>query len=167
MLNIEEKRNKIKDYCIYLSENYVNPCAICPIAKVRKSDENCWADKGTENNNPNIERNYQLLVNAGLVKNDNQKEENVSNFPDDLKEFQKENNKQNTENKTSNAEYDLKHYYGYIFDSLVYRYKLAREMQARYEIECKHSKHDDAEHRANRDICRFIEILNEVMPKHD
>lgn len=64
------------------------------------------------------------------------------------------------------------HLKGYIFDSLVYRYKLAREQAMQYELiaakkEGNCRKEETIRHIANRDVMRFIEILDEVIGKHD
>ena len=62
-----------------------------------------------------------------------------------------------------------KHLNGYIFDSLVYRYQLARQELAKYKIYHGGSKHSPdyliemENHNANRDIMRFIEILDELV----
>ena len=59
---------------------------------------------------------------------------------------------------------------GYQFDSLVYRYIRAREQMAEYEYtkdpNVKNSK-DHYRLQANRDILRFIQILNEVIGEHE
>ncbi len=59
---------------------------------------------------------------------------------------------------------------GYQFDSLAYRYIRAREQMAEYEYtkdpNVKHSK-DYYRLQANRDIARFIQILNEVIGEHE
>ena len=62
---------------------------------------------------------------------------------------------------------------GYQFDSLVYRYIRARENMARYEyrIDSNSFKYKNVDFikyqdRAQRDIVRFIEILNEVIGEH-
>lgn len=60
---------------------------------------------------------------------------------------------------------------GYLFDSLVYRYIRAREHMA----ECEYLKNQADpkstwlvyKKMANRDILRFIELLNEAMGEHD
>lgn len=64
------------------------------------------------------------------------------------------------------------HLKDYIFDSLVYRYKLAREQAMQYELmiakkEGNYNKEDAIRHIANRDVMRFIEILDEAMGEHD
>ena len=57
-----------------------------------------------------------------------------------------------------------KHLNGYMFDSLVYRYQLARQELAKYI-----AYHDDKRSlrqetlNANRDIMRFIQILDELI----
>ena len=62
---------------------------------------------------------------------------------------------------------------GYGFDSLVFRYKLAREGQARLEYkEARSNKdysHDEQFYmdRANRDLMRFIQILDELLGEHN
>lgn len=65
---------------------------------------------------------------------------------------------------------------GYLYDSLVYRYIRAREKMAEYEYlrdqmssKPSHHLHDWMTYniRANRDIARFIDLLNEAMGEHD
>lgn len=65
-----------------------------------------------------------------------------------------------------------KHLKGYIFDSLVYRYKLAREKQADYEVRLardagKLYEDNNLREAAKRDELRFIEILEEVIGERD
>lgn len=66
-----------------------------------------------------------------------------------------------------------KHLKGYMFDSLVYRYKLARHKMTEMEIaEAKKAhdyKHDykDYYDMEERDVMRFIEILDEAIGEHD
>lgn len=59
------------------------------------------------------------------------------------------------------------HLKGYIYDSLVYRYQLARERQLLYEISREGSIPNSARKRYVRDVTKFIEILNEVIGEHD
>lgn len=71
--------------------------------------------------------------------------------------------------KALNADKKIK---GYAFDSLVFRYKMAREKQAEWEAynhtkEGHPSKADTAKSIAERDIMRFIQILNDVIGEHD
>lgn len=67
--------------------------------------------------------------------------------------------------KTKQDEKKLK---GYQYDSLVYRYIRAREKQAEYEyIYGKTSDRTTCDERANRDIMRFCQILNEVIGEHE
>ena len=63
---------------------------------------------------------------------------------------------------------------GYQFDSLVYRYIRAREQMAEYEhLRDKqsnisnHTEWTKYRQRANRDIMRFIQILDEVIGEHE
>lgn len=62
-----------------------------------------------------------------------------------------------------------KHLNGYIYDSLVYRYILARNNMAEWEWERDRHKHDRDWYFqiAERDIMRFCEILNEAIGEHD
>lgn len=63
---------------------------------------------------------------------------------------------------------DEKKLKGYQYDSLVYRYIRAREKQAEYEyIYGKTSDRTTCDERANRDIMRFCQILNEVIGEHE
>lgn len=60
---------------------------------------------------------------------------------------------------------------GYIFDSLVYRYKLAREQAMQYELyiakQNRSGKESAITQMAERDVMRFIEILDEAIGEHD
>ena len=56
----------------------------------------------------------------------------------------------------NNQEEHKKHLKGYIYDSLVYRYQLAR-----YKASLK------ARFNYDRDLMRFCEILNEAIGEHD
>lgn len=66
-----------------------------------------------------------------------------------------------------------KHLKGYMFDSLVYRYKLARhkmtEMEIAEERKSSHPRHDYNYYlkQEERDVMRFIQILDEVIGEHD
>ena len=69
----------------------------------------------------------------------------------------------------------IPHTKGYMFDSLVYRFKdyQARAFQAEvYDYKYKHNTSEiEARERVrdqhNRDLMRFIEILNEAIGEHD
>lgn len=57
-----------------------------------------------------------------------------------------------------------KHLNGYMFDSLVYRYQLARQELAKYVAYYNSNRSLEQETRnANRDIIRFIQILDELI----
>lgn len=57
-----------------------------------------------------------------------------------------------------------KHLNGYIFDSLVYRYQLARQELAKYIAYYNSNRPLEQENRnANRDIMRFVQILDELV----
>lgn len=65
---------------------------------------------------------------------------------------------------------------GYAFDSLVYRYRIAREAQARAEAENdlrsgRTDQRADAyrrhQERADRDLMAFVRILDDVIGEHD
>ena len=63
---------------------------------------------------------------------------------------------------------------GYGFDSLVLRYKMAREAQADFEFiraqqsgQANQSDWSRYQKRAERDIMRFIEILDDLIGEHD
>lgn len=62
-----------------------------------------------------------------------------------------------------------KHLKGYMYDSLIYRYKYARTQLA--ELEYKFGDDDKTlqfyRDLAERDIMRFIQILNEAIGEHD
>jgi hypothetical protein len=57
-----------------------------------------------------------------------------------------------------------KHLNGYMFDSLVYRYQLARQELAKY-ITCYglNRSLEQENMNANRDIMRFVQILDELV----
>lgn len=59
------------------------------------------------------------------------------------------------------------HLKGYIFDSLVFRYMIARNAQAELEIRKEGITYEKAKSRADRDKMRFIQILNEAIGEHD
>lgn len=59
------------------------------------------------------------------------------------------------------------HYKGYIYDSLMYRYIRAREAMAELESIKYHLDKEHTRKFAQRDLCRFSEILNEVIGEHD
>ena len=60
-----------------------------------------------------------------------------------------------------------KHLKGYIFDSLVYRYQLALYKAILYDNRDRYNRPEDFQNIYNRDLMRFIEILNEAMGEHD
>ena len=60
-----------------------------------------------------------------------------------------------------------KHLKGYIYDSLVYRYQLARYTQADLEAQNSHASIEEERKYAKRDIMRFVQILDEAMGEHD
>ena len=60
-----------------------------------------------------------------------------------------------------------KHLKGYMYDSLIYRYQLARFSQADYEARAKVENVQKSRDRAVRDIMRFIQILDEAIGEHD
>ena len=59
------------------------------------------------------------------------------------------------------------HLKGYIFDSLVYRYMMARNAQTELEIKKEGITYDKAKLRADRDKMRFMQILDEAIGEHD
>ena len=130
MLSIEEKRIKIKQFCDSLGDS----CYFCPL----KGRKFCCA-KGIDDDY--IEDNYRILINAGIL------EENEEIQPND----------KNT---------DI-HLNGYIFDSLMYRYQLARERQLMYEIAKEGIDPVIARHRFESDVIRFRGILDEAIGEHD
>lgn len=67
----------------------------------------------------------------------------------------------------NNKDENKKHLKGYIFDSLVYRYQLARFTQADYEARAKGENIQQSRDRAVRDIMRFVQILDEAIGEHD
>jgi hypothetical protein len=73
--------------------------------------------------------------------------------------------------KTKEDEKKLK---GYQYDSLIYRYIQAREQMAEYEYlrdkqsnVSNHTEWTVYRQRANRDIMRFVQILDEVIGEHE
>lgn len=86
----------------------------------------------------------------------------INNYKNFIKTLHEQSNNKDNEN--------LK---GYQYNSLVYRYIRAREQMAEYEyLRDSHSMISDHtewtvyRQRANRDVKRFIQILNEVIGKH-
>ena len=76
------------------------------------------------------------------------------------------------ETKEDNEE---KHLKGYMFDSLVYRFKMYQEKAFQLEVIDYKYKHNcsepEARHKVrdmyNRDMVRFIDILHEAIGEHD
>lgn len=68
---------------------------------------------------------------------------------------------------SDNKEVNKIHLNGYIFDSLIYRYQLARERQLMWEIVKENTNPETARHRYGRDVMKFREILEEVIGEHD
>lgn len=85
------------------------------------------------------------------------------NYQDFIKQIENENNKNEIHTK------------GYIFDSLVYRYKLALEetVQSKTDIYgfnhgCNRKEAESQVRRMNnRDLMRFMQILGEAIGEHD
>lgn len=66
-------------------------------------------------------------------------------------------------NEAPEIGYD-KHLNGYMFDSLVYRYQLARQEMAKYiAYYNKNGSLEQETRNANRDIMRFVQILDELV----
>lgn len=59
------------------------------------------------------------------------------------------------------------HLKGYIFDSLVYRYQLALYKAILYDHKDEPIRSEDFQCVYDRNLSRFIEILNEAMGEHD
>lgn len=86
------------------------------------------------------------------------------------KSFEQEINKQVEEYMEN-----LKHLKGYMFDSLVYRFKDYQNRAFQLEVNDYKYKHNKSEieakeiikDRHNRDLMRFIQILNEAIGEHD
>lgn len=104
------------------------------------SNNHCYSDATDEE----IIKNYSIINSAG-------------GFDED--DSQEETKKDETQ--------DNIHLNGYIFDSLMYRYQLARERQLMYEIAKEGINPETARHRCGRDVNRFREILEEAMGEHD
>jgi hypothetical protein len=60
-----------------------------------------------------------------------------------------------------------KHLKGYIYDSLIFRYQLARYAQAEAEAVIHNNSIRTEKEYAKRDIMRFIQILDEAIGEHD
>jgi len=67
----------------------------------------------------------------------------------------------------NNKEGHEKHLKGYMYDSLVYRYQLARFTQADLEAQNDCTSIKEERKYAQRDIMRFIQILDEAIGEHD
>ena len=70
-------------------------------------------------------------------------------------------------NYYENRDNHEKHLKGYIYDSLIFRYQLARYAQADYEAKAKGESITRQRELAVRDIMRFIQILDEGLGEHD
>lgn len=66
-----------------------------------------------------------------------------------------------------NKDEHKKHLKGYMYDSLVYRYQLARYTQADLEAQNECASIKEKRKYAERDIMRFIQILDEAIGEHD
>lgn len=127
MLNIEEMRDKIRDYCASRRD-----CDGCPLNNTPSLD--CYTRVSSEV----VKENYNILVNRGYI-----------------------------EDETLTKTQENIHLKGYIFDSLMYRYQLARERQLMYEIAKEGVEPKTARDRFYRDLMRFGQILDEAMGEHD
>jgi len=67
----------------------------------------------------------------------------------------------------NNKDEHEKHLKGYIFDSLVYRYQLALYKAILYDNKDKHIRSEDFQRIYNRDLMKFIKILDEAIGDHD
>lgn len=70
------------------------------------------------------------------------------------------------------TEEDEKKLKGYQYDSLVFRYIIARKQMAEYEKlkfkgDCFSKENNFYDKQANRDIIRFCQILNEAIGEHE
>ena len=65
----------------------------------------------------------------------------------------------------NNKDENKKHLKGYMFDSLVYRYKQALTEAYLYKSWWERTEYN--EKAMNRDLMRFIQILNEAIGEHD
>ena len=104
------------------------------------SGNHCYLDATDEE----VIKNYSIINSAGgFNEDDSQEEVNQDKTQDNI------------------------HLNGYIFDSLMYRYQLARERQLMYEIMKENTNPETARHRYGRDVMKFREILEEVIGEHD
>ena len=104
------------------------------------SGNHCYYDATDEE----VIKNYSIINSAGGFSEDDSKEEvNQDKTQDNI------------------------HLNGYIFDSLMYRYQLARERQLMYEIMKENTNPETARHRYGRDVMKFREILEEAIGEHD
>lgn len=84
---------------------------------------------------------------------------------DDVEKLFKKLNEQKEEEK--------KHLKGYMFDSLVYRYTAARQKALEYDLQAYRRTQSQwgneacLRNEANRDVMRFIEILDEAIGERD
>lgn len=125
-------------------EEHCDNTDYCPDCPLFEQTEPCYETKDEKV----INHNYRLLVSKGCIA------------PKELEQHSKEV-------EVENNPIELKHLKGYIFDSLAYRYQLAREKQVRYEVEREGDDAKSAQERARRDTMRFIQILHEAIGEHD
>lgn len=71
------------------------------------------------------------------------------------------------ENEEKGKEKLDKHTKGYMFDSLVYRYKLARAAMSERDRRFSTSTEETIKFTEERDVRRFSEILSEAIGEHD
>ncbi len=138
-MTIEQKDKAIKDFC-----SHRESCVHCPLIDA----ECCHTGNGYGHpSEDDINENYNILVDEGYIQSEKLKES------EKLEESEKSN--------------DNVHLKGYIYDSLMYRYMMAREKQMEYEIRYEYLNPKTARDKANRDTWRFAQILNEVIGEHD
>ena len=88
----------------------------------------------------------------------------INSYKNFIKTLHEQSNENNNEKKLK----------GYQYDSLIYRYIRAREQMAEYEYlrdkqsnVSNHTEWTVYRQRANRDIMRFVQILDEVIGEHE
>lgn len=142
-------KNKIKE----IKEVYNTFCHSKIGCEECELDQICNSTSYLEFTDEKAQLVYNILVKIGFIN-----------------ELINTNTTNDTDNIIKENTIDLKakkHLNGYIFDSLMYRYQLARERQLMWEITKENVNPMNARERFGSDLMRFREILEEVMDEHD
>lgn len=129
-----------------------------------------------EMDNPTIKK-YIKIMNLAAYKNFGFKDSKSFNINESYNMLLKQETREDSYNQVVAIEKkDDKHLKGYMFDSLIYRFMHYQQKAFDLEVKEYRYKHSLAseldarnyvQERHNRDLIRFIEILNEAIGEHD